>query len=100
MGANERILDPVVLRRVPEGHNVTAAADFLSAEDGFNALWRQVASHKQPKSESLWQQLMLPSRSESSMFAPSVLAVEPVSFGACASDTCIGVRVFDAACIC
>merc|ERR1712205_267180 len=74
--ANERLLDPVVLRQVAKGYNITKSAGFRAAKKAFETHWKQVASHQQPRSDVLWKQLVKVGAAEAdnSSFVPSPLA--------------------------
>lgn len=91
--ANQRLLDPVVLQSVSEGHNMTSHSSFNKSAHDFEALWAQAADVKSEDrmrwSRHAWRQLN---------GAPA-LAVEPLYAGACASDSCVAVRL-DGACVC
>ena len=90
--ANVRILDPFVMGSVSTGYNVTIPKKeaFL-----FENLWKEtnvsVLSREEINGE--WEGVMIES------FFPS-LALEPVYYGACASEDCVGVSVVGKNCVC
>ena len=118
-----------MLRRVPHGYNSTGGDAFAAAERAFAARWHVVnttvpAGLPLPSRRKLldaqWRVLLRGSKeaqaaerashaaSENATaadgedgLAGSVLAIEPLYFGACADDhACVGVRVADGACVC
>ncbi|CAE7496921.1 CNGA1 [Symbiodinium natans] len=107
--ANLRLLDPVVLKAVPEGHNLTTEPSFAESERAFASTWalamKGVPSGK-PSPPRPWPpvaRLAQMSRLWSVLSEePAVqqLAVEPVYFQACSSSDCAGVRVLDRKCVC
>lgn len=93
--SNLRLLDPFVLRRVPEGHNLTRSESFEVAELAFEDAWRRATTAPRDTTavlDGLWASLR-----EAQV---SVLAVEPVYHAACTSPDCIGVRISDGSCVC
>lgn len=107
--ANIRLLDPTVLAKVPEGYNFTDTPGLLRAAREFEDRWKDVVrtipdsynttQRRQPMDHQ-WQLLVVGNRTQPSTLRTSVLAVEPVFYGACANPKCIGVRVIDGHCVC
>ena len=89
-----RLLDPWVVRRVPAGHNITVSADTL---DAMERAWRATNASRDTREELrvAWAQLV---SDEARIFAP--LAAEPVFYGACADEACVGVVVRSQRCVC
>lgn len=107
--ANIRLLDPAVLPKIPEGHNNTDTPAFLAAAGVFAARWAFVAANisgtlnateRRGPMNAQWELLVAGTRTQPSTIRASVLAVEPVFYGACADSGCVGVRVADGHCIC
>ena len=89
-----RLLDPWVLQRVAAGRNVTLPSATLVAAQ---AAWEHTnaSAASRHELESAWSRLVA---DEERIFAP--LAVEPLFFGACADDDCVGVQVRGRHCVC
>ncbi|CAE7627010.1 CNGA1 [Symbiodinium sp. CCMP2456] len=107
--ANLRLLDPIVLEAVPEGHNLTTEQFFPLSQQAFKSAWAKAATGVPtglPKPPLPWPprpRLAEMSRLWSELSQePSVqqLAVEPVYYQACASADCAGVRILDGKCVC
>jgi hypothetical protein len=95
-----RLLDPIVLRSCPEGHNFTVDTGTIHP---FNATWHlaavELASnrsfvHRMKAAKSLWSALV------SNRSTVSALGVEPLYASACSSQDCVGVRVASQHCVC
>ena len=102
--ANTRLLDPIVLQHVPHGHNLTRTAGFGRAAAAFEAAVARVnrsvplslnVSSRRTLMDAHWRELL---GSEDALF--SNLAMEPRWHAACADESCVGVRVWDGACVC
>ena len=100
----QRILDPKVLTKVPEGHNSSADLGFAAAATDFAATWQSAHgvwstpslpfTRRTALLDKLWAKL-------AGQVARSGLAVEPLFGGACADeDACVAVRVADGKCVC
>ena len=89
-----RLLDPWVLARVAAGRNLTITND---TERAVHTAWERTNSSRASRTEleSAWTSLV---RDEMNVFSP--LAVEPVFFGACADEECVGVHVRGQHCVC
>ena len=97
--ANSRLLDPIVLRRVPEGHNISSGSAFSSAEAAFEARWAAIGKQVSPSSPPAMRRALLDHQWIGLVADTSPFAVEPLWSGACADD-CVGVRVLDGRCVC
>ena len=99
----QRVLDPHVLMKTPEGRNFTTDSTLRAASSAFASAWttaQQTATPQLPFTtrrtllDKLWLHLML-------SVDHSSLMIEPLFAGACADEhACIGVRVLDGKCVC
>jgi hypothetical protein len=101
-----RLVDPVVLRQVPEGHNFTGTNGTTAKH--FESIWRAAATAmafnhsfaiRMTAAKSLWPAL-LSSKGDGVQDVVITLGVEPIYAGACASEGCVGVRVGSRQCVC
>lgn len=101
-----RLLDPIVLQEVPEGHNVTVGN---ATREHFELIWKKAADALAPDksfvarisaAKSLWADLILPKGGDGGAPGVASLAVEPLYAAACSSEDCVGVRVVGQHCIC
>ena len=92
------------MQHVPHGHNLTRAAGFGRAAAAFEAAVARVnrsvplslnVSSRRTLMDAHWRELL---GSEDALF--SNLAMEPRWHAACADESCVGVRVWDGACVC
>jgi hypothetical protein len=97
-----RLLDPVVLSRVPAGYNASAPggplADALRVTSAFAAAWAAINATALSRDELhvAWTGLITgPSRS---IFLE--LALEPPFHGSCEDEACVGVTVMSQLCVC
>ena len=99
-----RLLDPIVLRSCPEGHNFTVDEQ---TTQHFTATWRMAAGqlasnrsfvHRMQAAKTLWSQLV--ATPPASVATVSALGIEPLYSGACSSADCIGVRLAGQHCVC
>jgi hypothetical protein len=92
---NVRLLDPLVLRQVGAGHNVSLPPD---VHRFFEEQWNATNATSASKAElaQAWARLM----GSGEKSAWNTLAVEPVYADACESDDCVGVQVATGHCVC
>ena len=108
--SNTRLLDPVVLARVPHGRNSTGGSGYDAAAAVFASRWSAVnrtvpdntpMEVRRRELDKQWEGLLFGEASPPSEgVAGSLLAVEPLFAGACANEECVGVRIADSACVC
>jgi hypothetical protein len=100
----QRLLDPHVLLKVPEGHNSTKDRNFGAASTAVASAWTTAQQAASPRMlpfpsrlvllDRLWEQL-------TRKVDCSSLMIEPLFAGACADEqACIGVRTLDGKCVC
>lgn len=103
--SNVRVLDPAVLSKVGEGHNVTATDTEARA---FESAWAAAATAVPASTpyakryeflDPIWTALVRGNATWNGLQSGG-LAIEPVFAGACASEACVGVRVVDGSCVC
>lgn len=100
----QRMLDPHVLLKIPEGHNNTNDSSFDTAFAAVESAWTTAQQAASPHMlsfpsrlvllDKLWEQL-------TGKVDSSSLMIEPLFAGVCADEqACIGVRVLDGKCVC